>query len=228
MPSATLQLKRAYSSDNLLDFDPQPDKTLIGTATVGKEQFLVAKFSWRKIITHGCILRRPCFFELGAAYANLCPVHCFWPAVRRRVAPGRSLFRKVNVGNFYRMLKAVLANLLVPEASRYSSHGFRRGTAQELKEKGSPWTAAATAGLWNSAAFRGYVDMSRDVEQGVARLFGVDPDSESDCELVHMGLFFLAHLHRPLAGRPGRFPLGIGDLSSGPGRFSYAGQYLSC
>ena len=105
------------------------------------------------------------------------------------MAPGQPLFRKVNAGNFNRMMKDELAKLLVPEATRYSSHGSRRGVAQELRERGSPWAAVATAGLWNSADFRGYFDMSKDVETGASRLFAVDPASESDCAPVHMGLF---------------------------------------
>ena len=139
VPSGTLQLRRAFSPDNLLIFPPQPDKALIGIASVGGELFLVAKFSWRKNISNGCILRRPCFCNLGTPFAtSLCPVHCFWPAVRRRVACGQRLFSKVNVGNFNRILKAVCAKLSIPDAARFSSHGFRRGTSQELKERGSP------------------------------------------------------------------------------------------
>ena len=37
VPSETLQLRRAYSSDNLLAFSPQPDKALIGVSSVGGE-----------------------------------------------------------------------------------------------------------------------------------------------------------------------------------------------
>ena len=80
-----------------------------------------------------------------------------------------------------------MAKLRIPEAHRFSSHGFRRGTSQDLKESGSPWAVVATAGMWNSPAFRGYVDMSRDVEEGVMRLFDVDMDSESDGEEVPLG-----------------------------------------
>ena len=186
VPSETLQLRRAYSADELLSFSPQPDKALIGLANADGEQFLVVKMSWRKNITAGCIMRRPCFCHLGSELAvGLCPVHSIWPAVRRRVGCGEPLFKKVYVGNFNRILKTVLAKLSVPEAERYSSHGFRRGAAQELKERGSPWAVVATAGIWKSPAFRGYVDMSKDVETSVAKLFAVDPDSESDCEQVH-------------------------------------------
>ena len=63
------------------------------------------------------------------------------------------------------------------------------GTSQELKESGSPWTAVASSGFWRSPSFRGYVDLSRDVEIGVQQLFDVDLDSDSaDEEPVHFGL----------------------------------------
>ena len=170
---------------------PRPEKSLIGAASVGGGIFLVAQFAWRKNIANGCILRRPCFCNLGTERAiSLFPDHCFWPDVRRRVAPGQLLFRKVNSGNANRTLKAISAKLAIPEATRYSSHGFRRGAAQELKDRGSPWAAVATAGLRNSEAFRGYADMPRGVETSASRLFAVDPNSDSGCEPEHMGSFF--------------------------------------
>ena len=188
VPSETLQLKRAYRGDQLLTFSPQPDKALIGPMSVGGELFLVAKLSYRKNLPGGCILRRPCFCNLASSRARLlCPIHVFWAAIRRRVDPGTPLFRAVNRGNFNRQLKAIFGRLCIPDADRYSSHGFRRGTAQELKESGSPWAVVASAGVWNSPAFRGYLDMARDVEVGVSRLFEVDPDSESDAEQVSSG-----------------------------------------
>ena len=188
VPSETLQLKRAYRGDRLLSFSPQSDKALIGPMSVGGELFLVAKLSYRKNLAGGCILRRPCFCNLASARARLlCPIHVFWAAIRRRVDPGAPLFRAVNRGNFNRQLKAIFGRLCIPDADRYSSHGFRRGTAQELKESGSPWAVVASAGVWNSPAFRGYLDMARDVEVGVSRLFEVDPDSASDAEQVHAG-----------------------------------------
>ena len=217
-------LRRAFSTDNLLAVSPQPGKALIGTAAVGGEPFLVIKMAWRKNITSGCIMRRPCFCNLGTQQAiSLCPVHTFWPAVRRRVGSGQPLFRKVNVGNFNRIMKAILTKMQIPEAARFSSHGFRLGTSQELKESGSPWEVVASAGMWNSPSFRGYVDMSKDVETSVARLLAVDMDSDSDCEPVRWVLVF-SRIDRPMTGRPDRFPLGMGALSGGSGGFSYAGK----
>ena len=100
-------------------------------------------------------------------------------AVPRRVGSDELLFQPLARCIFNRALKAALARIGAPSADRYSSHGFRRGTSQELKEAGSPWSAVATSGVWHSPAFRGYLDMSKDVEQGVAHLFAVDFDSDS-------------------------------------------------
>ena len=48
----------------------------------------------------------------------------------------------------------------------YSSHAFRRWASQELKEPGAPLSVAASSWVWRSASFRGYVDLSRDVDLG--------------------------------------------------------------
>ena len=139
VPSENLQLRMAYRGDQLLAFSPQPEKAPVGTSAVGGETFLVTKFSWWENMVGGCILRRPCFCSLGRRHAtSLFPIHIFWAEIRRRVQPGQLLSRSVNRGNFNRMLKAVFAHLHIPDAGRYSSHGFRRGAAQELKESGPP------------------------------------------------------------------------------------------
>ena len=57
------------------------------------------------------------------------------------------------------------------------------GEAQDLNTDGSPCAAVATVGMWHFPAFRGYVDLATDVEQGERSPFPVDLESESDCEL---------------------------------------------
>ena len=147
------------------------------------------------------------------AAANLFPVRVFWAAVRRRVAPGKLLFRQVNRCNVNRVLKAVMAKLQVPHAALFTSHACRRGATQDLKESGSPWDVAASAGLWNSPSFRGYLDMSRDVEVGVARLFDVGPDSGGGEPGIQWGFSLL---YRPLVGlRRPLFPCVSGRLRTG-------------
>ena len=47
------------------------------------------------------------------------------------------------------------------------------------RETGSAWPLVATSGIWRSPAFRGYLDMSKDVDQGVSQLFAVNFDSDS-------------------------------------------------
>ena len=81
----------------------------------------------------------PLFCNLTNPRAALfCPVRVFWPLIRCRVAPGQPTFSAVNRRNFNRILKAALSKLRIPEADRYSSHAFRRGASQELKESGPP------------------------------------------------------------------------------------------
>ena len=100
----------------------------------------------------------------------------------------------------------------IPEAGRYSSHGFRRGTTQEMKESGAPWSVVATCGVWRSSAFRGYVDLSRDVETVAHHLFevGFDSDSADEYAASAIGYNLDGVCGKPMAGRPGRCSLGIG------------------
>ena len=98
----------------------------------------------------------------------------------RQDPPGDPLFSAVNARNFNRILRAVLRKMKTKDPDRYSSHGFRRGASQGLKTSGSPWVVVETAGLRNSPAFRGYVGLTAEVEQGVRQLFDVDPASESE------------------------------------------------
>ena len=93
VPSETLQLRRAYNTDDLEGFTPQLEKALIGVRTIDGQDFLLVKLTTRKNLTSGCILRRPCFCHLAARKASqLCPVHVMWAAVRHRVDPGQLLF----------------------------------------------------------------------------------------------------------------------------------------
>ena len=78
-----------------------------------------------------------------------------------------------------RVLDEVLGRIGWPSADRYSSHGFHRGTSHALKEAFPSWSVVATSGVWNSPAFRGYLDMSKDLEQGFAQLFAADFNSDS-------------------------------------------------
>ena len=81
-------------------------------------------------------------------------------------------------------IKAILAQLLSPHAEKYSSHGFRRGAAQELKETGSQWAPIAPLGDWKSLACLGYLDLTDSVEHDMVKLLIECDLPDSDAELV--------------------------------------------
>ena len=154
VPSGTLQLQSAFRNDALAAFSPQKEKALIGIREESECPFLIVKMKWRKNLDCGCIAHRPCFCDAGSPLAApFCPVHVLWTAIRERARCGDRLFSAVNSRNSNRILRAVLRKLKVPEAERYSSHGFLRGAAQDLKLHGSPWDVVASAGFWNFRLF---------------------------------------------------------------------------
>ena len=132
------------------------EKTLVGIRGDVTGPYMAGRMKWRKNIDGGCILRRPCFCPGDRPAASACcPAHVIRPAVRARVPPGSLLFSAVNARKVDRALRAVLRKLETPGANRYSSHGFRRVAAQDLKENGPPWEVVATAGVRGAPDFRG-------------------------------------------------------------------------
>ena len=84
--------------------------------------------------------KRPCFCGLANAKARLTvPVHSLWPDIRDRVPSGANLFVDANRRNFIRRMMAIMARIAAPKDSRYSSHAFRRGSAQEMNETARPY-----------------------------------------------------------------------------------------
>ena len=147
---------------------------------------LVLRLSSRKNLPSGRIISRPCFCSLPAPAAKrMCPVRAIWPCVASRVRHGDKISPSFTAQNSNTALKAVLAKPLANHAGGYSSHGFRRGAAQALKETGSQRAAIATIGDWKSLDFLGYVDLADSVEQDMAKLLiEIDP-LDSDVEQVH-------------------------------------------
>ena len=108
VPSETLALRRASPKDPIVDHTPQPTKALIKLSTIDGKPFLVMKFSVRKNLVYGCILRRPCFFSFGTSRAiSLCPVHAFWPLIRARAQSGHLLPPRSQGGTSTALLKLV-------------------------------------------------------------------------------------------------------------------------
>lgn len=79
-------------------------------------------------------------------------------------------------GDFDRSLRATFLKMRAPLGELCRSHGFRRCSAQKIKEKGALWADVASRGMWNSPAFRGYADLSTAVESGVRNLSVVDSE----------------------------------------------------
>ena len=183
VPSEALILQRASKNDEIELFTPQREKGLISLRRTPQGLMLIVKLSYRKNMPGGCIMRRPCFCKLGSKNAaRLCPVHWFWPWVTKRKS-GQQLFPSLNGRNINRILRAILKKIHVPASERYTSHGFRRGAAQELKESGSQWPIVASLGQWNSLCFNGYVDVSDEMAQQVGKLFINSYEFESDDEI---------------------------------------------
>ena len=181
VPSEALRIRRDFKDDDLAIFAPMNDKALI--AFRGTAPALVLRLDRRKNLAHGCILPRPCFCALAQPKAKrLCPVRSIWPAIAARVRQGKLLFPGFYGTNVNTIIKAVLAKLSAPYAEGYSPHGFRRGAAQELKEKGSQRPTVMGVGFWRSLAFRGYVDTTLGVERDVSRLL-IETDILADEEL---------------------------------------------
>ena len=136
-----------------------------------------------KTHARGCITKRPCCCDRNKDRARAFrPIRWFWPWVRGNRRPGEFLPKKVIANNANRRIRHSFSALRAPSAQRYSSHGFGRGAAQELKESGAQWPVAAAAGNWKGLSFRPYVDLSGELADGIAQLstepYNFDSDEE--------------------------------------------------
>ena len=71
----------------------------------------------------------------------------------------------------------------IPHANHYSSRAFRRGAANDLRSKGSQWSTIATLGEWRSLAFRGYADLTLELDRDMSKLLAETGLIISDGEL---------------------------------------------
>ena len=185
VPSESLILKRASKDDDLTGYAPMRGHALIGLRGLLGHECLVIRFERRKNHPNGCILSRPCFCQLSAPSARrLCPAHAFWPAIAARAKCGQKLFPGFTSQNVNTTIKAVLTKLDIPYAESYTSHGYRRGAAQELKERGCQWPIIASIGEWRGLAFMGYIDISKDVANEMSKLF-IETETLPDDEVRH-------------------------------------------
>ena len=126
--------------------------------------FLIAKLSWRQNIRSLRIPRRLFF---ARSQLRMLSSFAWYAPCGPASAVGLGLANPVSCGQraaFHRILKAIAHKLRIPDDSRYVRHAFHGVAAHGLKESGNPWSAVACSGLWRPPAYRGYLDLARDVE----------------------------------------------------------------
>ena len=159
----------------------------MGLGGTGKAKCLASRFPTRKNLPRGCVLSRQCFFRLhGPKAKRLCPAHSIWPAICAIVNPWKLLVSGYSATNANARIKDVFGNLNIPYARSYSSHGFRMGATQDLKEKGPQWSVCATVDEWGSIAFFGYVDADRDVDRDMSKL-RIETEGPPDSDVLPVG-----------------------------------------
>ena len=113
--------------------------------------------------------------------SGLCPIHDFWPALKRSTAIHCALFPNLLKRNMNRVLKASLASIDIPDAELYTLKGFRRGCLMEIKRSGSTLAVILGAGGWRAAGFKAYLSLQEDEEANIrALLVDIDRGVESD------------------------------------------------
>ena len=112
VPSETLLMRKADNSDFSTEFPPQDQKILVGVRMVAGRPLFIAKFSWRKNLKHGCILRRPCLCDESSNLTRLlCPVHKLWPRMSRNIPVRGLIFPSLTASSFGRKLKSEMVRM---------------------------------------------------------------------------------------------------------------------
>jgi len=121
---------------------------------------LVVELTSRKTAPQGEVLKRPCICAAGREADPLCPVHAFYQYLSdcRRSGSVGKLFPSLNPTSFQRVLRIHLRRAGFPDADSATTHGFRRGTTQELVRKEGSLADILRSGGWKSSAFIAYLD----------------------------------------------------------------------
>ena len=183
VPSEALLMLRAYSDDPIEKFVPQADKVLIGTRSWRGIDCLIVKMSWRKNLSGGCILRRPCLCgDKNPRAQKICPPHRVWPLLAERVSSGERVFPSFRKNNVNQLLKLNLRILGFSDGHLYTSKAFRRGSTQELHQSGNSLEVIKGAGGWHGAGFKSYIDHEIDSSFRISRLLVALSDGDSSEE----------------------------------------------
>ena len=157
-PSEAIPAQRAPLTTRLGSKILQAEKPLIGLRKLSDGSIrLILKLNKRKNLRLSVPLMRPCLCGSEHFVPNgLCPVRDFWLLVAH-LPPKSWIMPSLQKSNLNRILKAILWKLNLEEASRYSTHCFRRGAAMELLNLGTTLAVIMKTAGWNSAAFRAYL-----------------------------------------------------------------------
>ena len=178
--SETLMLRMAAADDPITDFTPQKAKILAGVRIIGGCEVLLAKFSRRKNMNRGRILRRSCLCGEPEPMARvLFPPHRIWPQLADRFRTGGLLFPTPKYSS-NRHLRANLAMAGISQAGKFPSPCFRRGAAQEMQISGNPDSTLKRAGRRRCMGFRGYIEAQLTDALEISRLISTPTDSDSD------------------------------------------------
>ena len=111
---------RSFRGETLLSRTKQKTKPLTGARISNGINALVIKFSIRKNIPGGCILRRPrSCTRKGPSRQPFCPINVLWKAIRKRTNPGEDLFPALSTSNSNPTLMRVPAHASIPDARRF-------------------------------------------------------------------------------------------------------------
>ena len=149
---------------------------------------LILKLKKRKLNKTGAIMMRPCFCDdEGFTPKGLCPIHDFWGGIQREILPDELLFPSLQGENLNRILKAILARMLIPSASRYSTKAFRRGAAMVIMASGSTLAQIMRSAGWHSQAFRAYLMFQMEEECNMKAIFASSDRSKQSQNTAHQG-----------------------------------------
>ena len=143
------------------------------TAKQGDE--IILQLACRRNLPQGSTLRRKCWCP---RHGEICPVHALWPFFEG-LPVGHRPFASLKVGSINEGLRRRLGALMVPKASLYRTHDFRRGHARDLQASGASLVEILQAGQWKSPAFLNYLDVNSLESEAVLQAH-LEESSDSD------------------------------------------------
>ena len=130
----------------------------------------------RKNARHPTKMTRKCCCQ--STGRELCAVHWLHD-LRSRISSGDRLFH-FTPSYFNRKVKEYALTLGFEGAARASSHGFRRGMAQDIVDAGGSLATLLKAGGWCSAAYAQYLRDNQAVDVAASHAVLSLSDSEDD------------------------------------------------